>query len=153
MWDLSSQTRDRTYASCSVNGESQSLHYQGNPLGFFFFFPKQEVDHERSDIMRFTFSQNCLEVQVRQHLTKSFLNPQSYRAPQQRLSYELEKCRLCPSVRQCKWLEYVGSFGKLAMRKTINLIIYPEISLGSFQFIPQWNPLWLHSCSHPRERG
>ena len=122
-------------------------------LGFFFFFSKQEVDHERSDIMRFTFSQNSLEVQVRQHLTKSFLNPQSYSTPQQRLSYELEKCRLCPSVRQCKWLEYVGSFGKLAMRKTVNLIIYPGISLGSFQFIPQWNPLWLHSCSHPRERG
>ena len=45
------------------------------PWAFFFFPPKQEVDHERSDIMRFTFSQNFLEVQVRQHLTKSFLNP------------------------------------------------------------------------------
>ena len=76
-------------------------HWTIKEVPWAFFPPKQEVDHERSDIMRFTFSQNCLEEQVRQHLTKSFLNPQSYSAPQQRLSYELEKCRLYP-VRQCK---------------------------------------------------
>lgn len=152
MWDLSFPTRGRTYASYSVNGESRSLDHQGSPLGFFFFFPWtggwswKKWHHEIYFFPEFPGSTSEAT------FNKKFLES-SYSAPQQRLSYELEKCRLCPSVRQCKWLEYVGSFGKLAMRKTINLIIYPGISLESFQFIPQWNPLWLHSCSHPRERG